>query len=180
MPHWNANKLNIGNALVAVYNPFVSEYYGNGQYHVAYIAAERDKLDTNSIMDVWYNPFPRPGKWSPQRIDIDNNPHRLQVTAGPSVGVYRNQQHFCYIRGGYDQGFPNPGEIWDAWYDGSGNWSTQQIDVIAQTPGAAWSPDSLIVTSPLNVLGPFLVSIWTWDDQQHFTYLTYKNEIWDA
>lgn len=171
MPPWSSQKLNINgrtNAPAASGNPFVSEY--NNQMHVAYLAND------DTVWDAFYDASSN--TWSKQRVDKDgNNPKQLPVMAGPSIGVYLNQQHFCYIRGRYDLegGEPDPGSIFDSFYDGNGNWPSQQIG----SPGAAWTGIELIPDAK-NLKGPFLVSIWNFDQQQHFTYLDDSNNIWDA
>src|SRR5580658_7926837 len=82
------------NAPPAAGDPFVSMF--DNQMHVAYLAND------GAIWDVWCVPFPNPpGQWNPERRDVDPNPGKNPIGAGPSVGVYQNQQHFCYMRTGY-------------------------------------------------------------------------------
>jgi hypothetical protein len=168
---WNLQKINMGgntNAPQAVDDPFVSVY--NGQQHVAY----RDQGGV--IWDVWWDG----ASWRPQQINLGGQTSGVAATVGPSVGVYNQQQHFCYVAsGGYGgSGFPQPGPIIDSFYDGS-NWHLQEIDSNAGGPGAAWSPTSFFV--PREQQGPtFRPSIWTYVNQQHFTYLTIPGDIYDA
>lgn len=179
MGGWSFKMLNLGGATTAPPaaagnatlflpgNPFVSAY--NGQMHVAYGAID------DTVRDIWCTPFPSvPAQWNQQRIDQDSNPGKVPLQAGPSIGVYQNQQHFCYTRGVLDpnSGFPEPGTIYDSFYDGSG-WRSQQIG----SPVAVYS--NLNFAPPVFV-GPFLVSIWPFANQQHFTYLDNHNNIFDT
>lgn len=178
MSLWVTSKLNINGATSAPQasggegaaflsgDPFVSEY--NGQLHVAYgtIAAE--------VWDVWCAAVPSASsRWNPQRIDSDSNPGNIPVQAGPSIGVYQDQQHFCYIRGEIDtgSGVPEPGTIFDSFYDGS-SWIPQPIG----SPGALYSNINLL---PPVFVYPFLVSIWGFANQQHLTYVDDKTNVVD-
>jgi hypothetical protein len=155
-------------------DPFISAY--NGQLHVAY--GEMD----STVWDVWCSPFPRmPSQWNPQRIDKDSNPEKIPVQAGPSIGVYQNQQHFCYIRGLYGAAGPTNGTVYDSFYDGN-NWQSQQIGSAGNVFYGNYN------FAPPILVPPFLVSIWgdALGQQQHFTYLVgsgspdYNNNVIDA
>jgi hypothetical protein len=174
MAGWSFKQLNIGGATdapPAIFQigsmvsgflsgaPFISRY--NDQMHVAYAT------NSGTVWDVWCTPFPKvPEKWNSQRIDRDGND--VLLATGPSIGVYQNQQHFCYIRGQSDDrsggNIPLNGTVYDSFYDGS-RWHAQQIGT---SQVAVYGNINLI---PPDVAGPFLVSVWSFDNQQHFTFL---------
>src|ERR1700719_3402898 len=86
---------------------------------------------------------------------LSQGPH---PAADPCVSLYHGQQHFGYR----DQNRI----IWDAWYDGEGNWNLQQLN------GAGGRTDG-----PVAFAGPF---IGVFHDQQHFAYLDATGIIWDS
>jgi hypothetical protein len=133
----------------------------NSQVHVPYITIDQQ------VWDIWCSPFPQgiPPQWNKQRIDVDAG--TLSVQAGPSAGVYNNQQHFCYVRGIAGGSGDDPSAVYDTFYDGAdGSLHPQGIGL----PNPVFENLNFI---PPVMRFPFLVSIWEiveWD-QQHFTCL---------
>jgi hypothetical protein len=173
---WAIQKLNIDGAtagMAANGNPFVSQY--DSQLHVGYWAVD------GTIRDIW-TPAPLSAPWTQQQIDqYYTGPSDLTIQGDVTIGTYLNQQHFCYIRGHFapQSGSPEPGTIADSFYDGSSGWHGQEIEQEGGAPGPAWS-GQLLIPGPLELIGPFTVSVWTWAQQQHFTYVDYDNNVWDC
>jgi hypothetical protein len=167
-PHAPAAAMGTSSIFLQPGTPFVSQY--NGQMHVAYAT------DSGMVWDIWCTPFPSvPAQWNQQRIDQDGS--QMQLQTWPSVGVYQDQQHFCYVRSGTtSEPPPVNGTIYDSFYDGS-HWHPQQIGdpAVVIYGNFAFTPPYLV--------SPVLVSVWDVANQQHFTYLTgsvHDNIIVDA
>jgi hypothetical protein len=152
---WNLQQINSSGASAAA-DPFVSVF--SNQQHVGY----RDSEGT--IWDSWYDPTAN--TWKLQKINAGGNTTGPAAIAGPSIGVYTNQQHFAYV--------DTNGNIWDSWYDGDANtWKLQKINAGGNTSGPTASG-----RSEMGDIGP--VSIWVAGSQQHFTYLGMDSVVYDA
>jgi len=155
------NKINAGGntiGAVAIASPFVSVF--NEQQHFGYLDG------SGRIWDSWYNPSRN--SWNLQQINAGGRTQGPTAVAGPSIGVYQNQQHFAYLDG--------KGAIWDSWYDGGKNvWNLQQLNLGGRTSGPAAKPGV-----QGKELGP--VSVWVdpSNSQQHFTYLGTDSAVYDA
>jgi hypothetical protein len=128
----------------AIADPSVSVY--KGQRHIAY------RVSSGGVEDCWFD-----GRWQKQTIDLGNG-YPCQV--GPSIGVHGDQQHFVVVSGP-----PAAGSLWDAWYDSRGTRSVQQLNMGGRTDAAPAAYEASLLTTDR-------VSVWTWDNEQHFTYRT--------
>jgi hypothetical protein len=151
---WNLQQINLPggrtNGPPAVDDPFVSVY--NNQQHFTY----RDS--GGGVQDAWYDGAT--GSWNLQQINLPGGRTNGPAAVGnPFVSVYNNQQHFAYRDGA--------GHIEDAWYDGAtGSWNLQQINLPGGRTGG-----------PQAASDPF---VWTYGQQQHFTYPSAGGTIFDA
>jgi hypothetical protein len=166
-PPFRLNNGFITTAPAAYGRPFMSFY--NNQQHVGYLGP------SGLIYDIWVSQASgpqRPGQppWNVQQINGGGNTAGPAAVAGPFIGVFKDQQHFCYV--------DKDGSIWDSWYDGSGHWSLQKLN----------SPTG---TSPKGNTGAPGIAAWggmqdvvAWVDpsgtQQHFTYQGGSGVIYDA
>jgi hypothetical protein len=164
---WNLQQINLGGCTTGprtVGFPFVSVYW-NGQQHVLYRGAD------GSIWDSWYDNGNN--EWKLQKVNLGGCTNGPAAVSDPSVGVYGaatvlfgtetilpGQFHVAYRDASSD--------IWDSWYDGPpgpGTWKLQKINTGGCTTG------------PAALQTPF---IWTWGQQQHFTYPDSSGAIWDS
>lgn len=158
----------------AVGQPFVWVY--GGQQHFTY----RDAV--GFIWDSWYD-FGS-NKWQLQKINRQQSNGDARTPgnyaaedpfvatfaspSGQSSVGYDLQQHVAYL--------DSAGYVWDAWYDGHGNWSIQQIN----TPDPMTGPFGL-TPGPKAVAGPFVSAFSSaTNQQQHFAYLDASGIVWDS
>jgi hypothetical protein len=163
---WHLQKINMGGCTTGpktVGFPFVSVYW-NGQQHVLYRDAE------GNIWDSWYDNGAN--AWKLQKINAGGCTTGPAAVSDPSASVFGTvmffgsttilpgQQHITYRDASSN--------IWDSWYDGPPGpetWKLQKINAGGCTTG------------PAALKTPF---IWTWGQQQHFTYPNGGGEIWDS
>ncbi len=111
--HWNLQQLTGGGGAKtggpAAAGNLSPVDYGN-QMHVCY----RDK--SGNIQDVWYNGS---GAWAVQALTgSGGKTNGVAAVSNPAALTYSGQMHVCYV--------DNPGNVQDAWYDGS-HWNLQQL-----------------------------------------------------
>jgi len=101
------------------------------------------------------------GKWTLQKLTMSaSKSNGPAATSGPAACVFNQQQHIGYT--------DSAGAFWDAWYDGPGDWSLQEINTshgVTNIPAAAGGAH------------PY---IWVVGQQQHFTYTDPGGTIYDA
>jgi hypothetical protein len=161
---WKLQKINRGGATdgpAAAAGPFVVQYLE--QMHCIYVT------NLGEIYDSWYNGAD--SKWYLQKINnngVTHGPLATQLntedtvfiwtylTPGPIVSI-SEQMHCTYL--GVDFA------IYDAFFDGHGNWILGKINASGNTNG------------PLAIAGP---SVSVFNGQQHFAYADQAGNLWDA
>jgi hypothetical protein len=164
--HWGLQKINNGGvssgpAAAAGTYPYIWVDPSNTQQHFTYLGFDQ------AIYDVYWDS----GKnsWTLQKLTTTaSRTNGPPAASGPAACVFNQQQHIGYT--------DSAGAFWDAWYDGSGDWSLQEINNVV---GVGQTSNEGVTNAPGAAAGthPF---IWVVDQQQHFTYADPSGKIYDA
>jgi hypothetical protein len=156
--HWAVQKINNGGvtsgpAAAAGTTPYIWVDPSNTQQHFTYLGSDQ------AIYDAFWDSGN--SKWTLQKLTMSGSRTNGPAAASaPAACVFNQQQHIGYT--------DSAGAFWDAWYDGSGDWSLQEINTpsgVTKIPAAAGGTH------------PF---IWVVGQQQHFTYADPGGAIYDA
>jgi hypothetical protein len=155
--HWAVQKINNsgvtqGPPAAAGTHPFIWVDPSNTQQHFTYLGSDQ------AVYDAYWSS--NSNSWHLQKITESGSVTNGPGSAGmPMACIFNQQQHIAYR--------DSSGNLWDSWYDGSGDWALQKINngTGAETNGG---PDAF---------DPF---VWVTGQQQHFTYADSSGTIWDA
>jgi hypothetical protein len=156
--HWAVQKINNGGvtsgpAAAAGNYPYIWVDPSNTQQHFTYLGTDQ------AIYDAFWSSSN--SKWTLQKLTLSaSKTNGPAAASGPAACVFNQQQHIGYT--------DSAGAFWDAWYDGSGDWSVQEINT---SSGVTNIPAAAAGTHPY---------IWVVGQQQHFTYADPTGAIYDA
>lgn len=143
--HWQPQQLTgaggISGGPVSASDPSVVSY--NDQMHVCYYDG------SGNIQDAWYDGAAGHWKWQTLTGSSGVLFGQPAGTGRVSAVTYDNQMHVCYL--------DTSGDIQDVWYDGSGNWSIQQLNGaggLTSGPLANGSPMAIAYVNQMHVCYP--------------------------